>query len=64
MISFFRTEDGDILDLYKIITIERWGKCYRIFFTGNIYIDISVEDYARINNYIATWDKSVYFKTV
>ena len=64
MISFFRTENGNILDLYKIVTIERWDECYRIFFINDICLDISEEDYARINNYIATWDKSVYFKNV
>ena len=61
--AFYRTESGNIVDLCKICTIEKWNPVtYRIFLTHNVYIDISEEDYVRINNYLANWNNSVYFK--
>lgn len=59
---FYRTVEGDIVDLSKMLLLQKWETNYRIFLPYNIYLDITYEDYVRINNYIARWNNSTYFK--
>lgn len=62
MSSFYRTVEGDIVDLDKMLLLQKWETDYRIFLPDGVYLDITQEDYIRINNYLARWNNSTYFK--
>jgi hypothetical protein len=62
MSAFYRTVEGDIVDLDKMLLLQKWETSYRIFLPNDIYMDITYEDYVRINNYLARWNNSTYFK--
>lgn len=62
MSAFYRTVEGDIVDLDRMLLLQKWKTNYRIFLPDNIYLDITYEDYVRINNYLARWNNSTYFK--
>lgn len=62
MKAFFRTENGDILDLANVLLIIKDSDVYNVYLSHNLSISISEEDYIRINNYLANWSQSVYFK--
>lgn len=62
MNAFYRTVEGDIVDLAKILLLQKWETNYRIFLPDEVYLDITYEDYVRINNYLARWTNSTYFK--
>jgi len=62
MSAFYRTVEGDIVDLDRMLLLQKWETNYRIFLPDNIYLDITYEDYVRINNYLARWNNSTYFK--
>lgn len=62
MNAFYRTVEGDIVDLSKMLLLQKWETSYRIFLPEDIYMDITYEDYVRINNYLARWSNSTYFK--
>lgn len=62
MNAFYRTVEGDIVDLDRMLLLQKWETSYRIFLPDNIYLDITYEDYVRINNYLARWNNSTYFK--
>lgn len=62
MNAFYRTVEGDIVDLDRMLLLQKWETNYRIFLPDNIYLDITYEDYVRINNYLARWNNSTYFK--
>ena len=62
MSAFYRTVEGDIVDLDKMLLLQKWETSYRIFLPNDVYLDITYEDYVRINNYLARWSNSTYFK--
>ena len=62
MSAFYRTVEGDIVDLDRMLLLQKWETSYRIFLPYDIYLDITYEDYVRINNYLARWSSSTYFK--
>lgn len=62
MSAFYRTIEGDIVDLDKMLLLQKWETDYRIFLPDDVYLDITYEDYVRINNYLARWNNSTYFK--
>lgn len=62
MSAFYRTVEGDIVDLDKMLLLQKWETSYRIFLPDDVYLDITYEDYVRINNYLARWNNSTYFK--
>lgn len=62
MSAFYRTVEGDIVDLDKMLLLQKWESDYRIFLPDDVYLDITYEDYVRINNYLARWNNSTYFK--
>lgn len=62
MSAFYRTVEGDIVDLDKMLLLQKWETDYRIFLPDDVYLDITYEDYVRINNYLARWNNSTYFK--
>ena len=62
MKAFFRTENGDIIDLANVLLIIKDLDVYNVYLSHNLSISISEEDYIRINNYLANWSQSVYFK--
>ena len=62
MSAFYRTVEGDIVDLDRMLLLQKWETSYRIFLPYDIYLDITYEDYVRINNYLARWSNSTYFK--
>lgn len=62
MKAFFRTENGDIIDLANVLLIIKDSDVYNVYLSHNLSISISEEDYIRINNYLANWSQSVYFK--
>ena len=62
MSAFYRTVEGDIVDLDRMLLLQKWETGYRIFLPDDVYLDITYEDYVRINNYIARWSSSTYFK--
>ena len=62
MSAFYRTVEGDIVDLDRMLLLQKWETSYRIFLPDDIYLDITYEDYVRINNYLARWSSSTYFK--
>ena len=62
MSAFYRTVEGDIVDLDRMLLLQKWETSYRIFLPNDIYLDITYEDYVRINNYLARWSNSTYFK--
>ncbi len=62
MSAFYRTVEGDIVDLDRMLLLQKWETSYRIFLPDDIYLDVTYEDYVRINNYLARWTNSTYFK--
>lgn len=62
MSAFYRTVEGDIVDLDRMLLLQKWETSYRIFLPDDVYLDITYEDYVRINNYLARWNNSTYFK--
>lgn len=62
MSAFYRTVEGDIVDLDRMLLLQKWETNYRIFLPDDVYLDITYEDYVRINNYLARWNNSTYFK--
>lgn len=62
MKAFFRAENGDIIDLANVLLIIKDSNVYNVYLSHNLSTSISEEDYIRINNYLANWNHSVYFK--